>query len=187
MTVEITTEELQEELEGVRTCQPVSIDYESEVKMNKTGNPYHGEIVKECSIHGLIGFIYRNSVNNQLGREDKELDFVPHQRTWGERQGVLVYHKGKVYVEIKAQGSTTPVYKYKDGTPIDKELIEQYLPKKSAPKTQEALDKKVILRDINLDNVKAMRMLGQEYVIDNTIMTMEVVSVDEAMAEIEQE
>jgi len=30
-------------------------------------------------------------------------------------------------------------------------------------------------------------MLGQEYVIDNTIMTREVVSVDEAMAEIEQE
>ena len=116
MTIEITTEELQEELEGIKTCQPVSISYEGEVKMNKTGNPFHGEIVKSCTINGLIGFVYRNAVNNQLGREDKELDFVPHNRTWGERRGTLVYHKGKVYVEIKAQSNSTPVYKYKDGT-----------------------------------------------------------------------
>ena len=187
MTIEITTEELQEELEGIKTCQPVSISYEGEVKMNKTGNPFHGEIVKSCTINGLIGFVYRNAVNNQLGREDKELDFVPHNRTWGERRGTLVYHKGKVYVEIKAQSNSTPVYKYKDGTEIDKSLLEPFMPKKSAPHTQSSLEKKVILRDINIDNILSVRMLGQEYLVNDTIAIREVVSVEEIMAEIEQD
>ena len=216
MTVEITTEELQEELEGVRTSTGVSIDYEGEFKMNKTRevppkktdkiqltksgkvkmdkeiNPYYGEIIKASTMNGQIGFIYGNSVNNQLGREDKELNFVPKPRKWGQRQGVLVYYTNKanvakVYVELKLTSEKNKVYRYKDGTPIDYELLSPFVTERAASKTQKDLGTEVIVNDIDLDNIKAMRMNKKEYVIDNTIMTREVVSVEEAMAEIEQE
>jgi hypothetical protein len=157
---------------------------ETEPRMRKTGNPYYGDITKSCTVSGLIGFIYGNSVNNQLGREDKTMDFSPEPRKWGRRDGCLVRHKGKVYLEIKAQSSSTPVYRH-GGEPIAYALVEPFIYKSGKPHTQAALDGEVVVRDVNICNIRAIRMLvkGNEYVVAEEIIDAEREVAQEEAAE----
>jgi hypothetical protein len=163
MTKHVTVAQLQEEINKVVSCQPVSVDICTEPKMRKTGNPYMG-VKKEVTINGLMGFNYGNSVNNQLGREDKEMNFTPEARKWGELRGNLVFHKDKVYLQVKAQSSSTPVYTLNEEI-IEKAILDPFLVVSTKPHTQEDVDKEIVVRDITLENIRAMRMLGNEYVI----------------------
>ena len=159
----ITTQELVEEINKVVSCQPVSVDIITEPKMRKTDNPYLGT-KKSVTINGLIGFNYSNSVNNQLGREDKEMTFVPQPRKWGVLNGNLVYHKEEIYLQIKAQSSSIPVFSL-NGQLIDKSVVEPFLYEHTKPHTQDGIDKEIAVRDININNILSIRMLGEEYVI----------------------
>jgi len=175
----MTTTQLRNKLANLKACSAIAIETETYPKMLKkdrtTGeaNPY-GEIgiVKIGTMAGLIGCSYENGVNNQLGREDKELIFEAHERKWGELMDnkVMVVHtpKGqtekKYYLQMLVKSSIRPIYT--DGTNvIPVEELSGVLPTKSDPKTQDALDKKVILRDIALDNIKVIRMGNEEYFI----------------------
>jgi len=121
---------------------------------------------------GIIGCSYENGVNNQLGREDKELTFEAHERHWGKLMDnkVMVVHtpegqtEKKYYLQLFCKSSNHPIYT--DGTNIIpvKEL-EGLIAVAKDPKTQDALDKKVILRDIALDNIKVIRILNEEYFV----------------------
>lgn len=148
-------------------CTAVSLDIETEPKMRVTENPFIG-VKKINTISGLIGFIYENSCNNQLGREDKPQDFVPQARKWGVLDGNVVRHDGKVYVQIKVQASDTPVYML-NGRIIDKGELTPFLVVSKKPHTQDNLEKQVVVRDVNMDNVRAIRMLGEEYIIGGTV------------------
>lgn len=158
--------ELQNLVEGVRTALPVSIELVSKPSMRVTNNPYRNA-VKVVTINGLIGMDYSNGVNNQLGREDKELDFEVQKPIWMERLGrnLGTNRKGdRVYLPIKVQTASKPVYLH-DGVDVT-DQVQPYLRKASDPKTQDKLDTKVIWRTPALDNVHKIRMLGAEYTID---------------------
>jgi len=175
----ITTSQLRNKLANLKSCSAVAIETETYPKMLKkdriTGeaNPY-GEIgiVKIGTMAGLIGCSYENGVNNQLGREGKELIFEAHERKWGELMDnkVMVIHtpkgetKKKYYLQMLVKSSNRPIYT--DGTNvIPVEELAGVLPSKSDPKTQDTLDKKVILRDIALENIKVIRILKEEYFV----------------------
>jgi hypothetical protein len=174
----ITADGLREMIAGLKACTAIAVEYETEPKLLKRGResgepcPYEA-IGKINVISGLIGADYANSCNNQLGRENKNLDFTPHRRSWGELMDnrMLVVHTNKqnetnYYLQIIVKHSDTPIYVW-GATEIMKEEIAEYLPKKSNPKTQNALDEKVIVRDIKLSNIRMIRMLGEEYLIDD--------------------
>jgi len=174
----ITSDRLRDMIAGLKACTAISIETETEPKLLKkgrdTGEPCPYEAIGKIGVMaGLIGVDYSKSVNNQLGREDKNLDFVPHERKWGElmENRMLVRHTNKqgetnYYLQIFVKTADTPIYVW-GRTEVQKSEIEEYLPKKSDPKTQDALDKKVVLRDINLNNIRMIRILGEEYIIDN--------------------
>ena len=162
----ITVDQAVELVQGVK-CTAVSLDIETEPKMRVTGNPFLG-VKKINAISGLIGFIYQNSCNNQLNREDKEQDFVPQPRKWGVLDGNLVRHDGKIYVQIKVQSSDTPVYML-NGRRIDKSELTPFLVVSKKPHTQDNMDKEVVVRDVNMDNIRAIRMLGEEYIIGGVV------------------
>ena len=113
-----------------------------------------------------IGFHYSNSLDNQAKREGKNIDFQVQPRRWGKRLDncALVEHKGKHYLECKVEKTFEVNYFLENGAPIEKSAIEEFLPKKRESSTQDELDKKVILRDIKLENILSMR-IGQENIL----------------------
>ncbi len=173
----ITRNELKNKLSDIKACTAVSIETETFPKLLKndrnTGepNPYN-QISKIGTMNGLIGALYENSCNNQLGREDKELVFEAQARKWGKLMDnkVLVVHTPKnettpkYYLQILVKSANKPVYVDEDSI-IPSENLDGLLPTKSDPKTQNDIDKKVILRDVALDNITVIRMFNDEYIV----------------------
>jgi len=154
--------------EEMKKGRKIAVDVTSTINkdMKKTGNPYLENVVtKSVSLSGCAGGDYENMVNAQLDREGKEQTFMSQGRTWGVHVNeYFIEHKGNYYLEMKVEGSSTPVYRV-DGVEIETSKIEPFLPKKGEPKTQAAADKKIILRDIKVDNIKSIRFNTEEFVI----------------------
>ena len=191
--ITISRHTLINKLARLKSCTPVAVDTETYPKMLKkdrnTGEPndfIESGIVKIGTMGGFIGCSYSNGVNNQLGREDKELVFKAKERTWGKLMDnkIMVVHtpKGqttpKYYLQILVKSSKRSIFT--DGTKIiDYSELKGVLPKHVAPKTQDALDKKVILRDIAIDNIKVIRMLNEKYCVcsDDEMAEMEKIEI----------
>lgn len=168
----ITKVELVARIVGMRGTSFATLITETEPTMNKTGNRFNGKIRKISKIAGIIGnWSYRNSVNNQLEREEKVADFEPHYRTWGNRisGSGIVEHKGQLYIEVKIEGITEePRYEWNDGTQLTESEfseLKQWIKKSSAPSTQDGIEKKIILRDYKLDSIKIIHAFGKKFEI----------------------
>ena len=152
---------------GVQTAIPVSIELVSKpTNMRVTTNPFK-DAVKCVTISGMIGMSYSNGVNNQLGREDKDMDFEVQRPVWMKPAGNNLGTNSagdRFYVPVKVQSSSTPVYLLDD---IDVTVeVQPFLRKASKPKTQAKLDKEVVWRTPALDNIHKIRMLGAEHTIE---------------------
>jgi len=136
----------------------------TDARAKKTGNPF-GKILKKTRLLANIGFHYANSLNSQAKREGKEIDFDIKPRRWGVRlpNTPLVEHKGKHYLEYKAEDVQSVEYFTEEGEQIEKSEIEQFLPQKSASSTQKELDKKIILRDVAIENIISLRISKKVY------------------------
>lgn len=115
-------------------------------------------------LNATIGFRYENAVNRQRVREDKEPDFEAVERKWGVREGVLVKHNGKTYLEVKVEKSYKYVYRL-DGIEVPKEKIEPFLPLKS--NSRQDLEKEIILRDYALDSIREISINSQHFEIQS--------------------
>lgn len=184
----VTKQELIEKIETIKTSSAVSVHVETEVDMNKTNNPLYGA-VKENIVAGLVGFDYEVSVNNQLGREDKELDFVMQGHKWavpmenGNKNLLQNKARTKTYLRIKVQSTGSPTYFF-NGQEISKETIAPYLKEHRKPHTQDNLDKEIIVRTYCLDNILSMKMLGDEYIVSDVVIKSGKTRVTETVREV---
>lgn len=144
----------------------VSIDYECDPRLKKTGNPYRNcKVVKRNTMTGVIGFDYQSSVNRQAAREGKE-DRLAKSRKWGvlTPDRIFVEHKDNFYLQMKVESSSTPTYHVLGDDGIEREIpkkeIEAFIPEKSTSSTQEDLNREVILRDVAISNIRRIRMMG---------------------------
>ena len=142
-----------------------SIDTETPVKL--TGgkkNPMQGRITKKVSGSNIMFFCnlnsngYENMVNRRLAEEGKD-SFQLSPRTWGERvpSTPFVTHKGKVYIETIFLRAPKNIEYFCDGVTIEPENIPG-LPVKKSEGTQGNLDRKVIIRTYDINNIKSLRM-----------------------------
>ena len=136
----------------------------TDARAKKTGNPF-GKILKKTRLLANIGFHYSNSLDNQAKREGKEIDFDIKPRRWGVRlpNTPLVEHKGKHYLEYKAESVQSVEYFTEEGEQIEKDLIEEFLPQPRHSSTQKDLDKKIILRDVAIENIISLRISKRVY------------------------
>jgi hypothetical protein len=136
----------------------------TDARAKKTGNPF-GKILKKTRLLANIGFHYANSLDNQAKREGKEIDFDIKPRRWGVRlpNTPLVEHKGKHYLEYKAENVQSVEYFTEEGEQIEKSQIEEFLPKTRHSSTQDNLDKKIILRDVAIENIISLRISKKVY------------------------
>ena len=131
-------------------------------------NPFaKGEIVKRVRATIQVGFKYYNSLANQAKREEKEISFKKQPRRWGTRRpdAPLVDHLGKVYLECMFIKVHEVAYFDLEGNEVSLKDIELFLPKKKESATQDELEKKVILRDVNVANIERFAFDGKIYKI----------------------
>lgn len=138
--------------------------------MNKTNNPFFGNILKITDSQVQWGFYYLNSVNNQLEREGKPRNAELKNRQWGTRiEGTpLVEHTNKkgehrLYLEVKIERVNSVKYITVDtGEEIEKDTLAPWIKERRKSSTQSELTKEIFLRDYALDSILWMRADGVE-------------------------
>jgi len=165
---QVTPNEMVEIVKSVKSSTHLSLVAETPADMNKRGNPFYGTI-KKNTVAGQIGFFYENAVNNQLGREEKEMDFEAQRPVWAvalsDTRNLVTNKAGsKHYLYVKVNSAGTPQY-FLDGKEIAADLVKPYINVNTKPNTQAALDKEVCVRMYGLENIRSINMLGEEYMI----------------------
>lgn len=69
VAVVISLRELVDRLLRVKGTTFIQLSATTEPKMNKTGNPLFGNVVKDSITNSIVGFSYENMVNNARGKE----------------------------------------------------------------------------------------------------------------------
>ena len=157
-------------LMAVKNAVPATFIATTEVKMNKTNNPYFGRVTKKQKSNVFINFDYTASVNRKLVKEGKVADFVALPRKWGIKlPGTsLILHegKGKYYLECRFLGNEPQVEYYLDNVLTDKSVFELFIPAKNEDSIAEhqGLEEKITIRDVTVDNIMQLRVNGTTYV-----------------------
>ena len=150
-------------------AQPVSIQYITEPKLTKEGKIRFGEVTKIANVGGMVGYVYENSVNNQLERENKERDFVS-QPLWngkGKRLSTALsthMEKGTFYLTYKAQKTFKSFHFDSLLNLIPNKLIKQYFPV-SDPAKYQGTETAIYHREILIQNVRRFKFKKTTYII----------------------
>ena len=157
--MKLSQQELRTMLEARKGTTIVTFTSVTDAKLKKSC-PYRG-VKKHSRVNGVIGYNYQNSVNNQRGREDAEMDFQSKPRQWGERLSPLfVAHKGNLYLTVKVQKAVEkPLYFDAEGIEIDVDDLRPWFYAQSP--SRQGLDKDVIHREYNLENIQTMTLGGE--------------------------
>jgi len=149
---------------GISTETPVTL------KGGKK-NPLQGRVTKRLSSGNVIIFCnresngYENMVQRRLQKEGMEAEnFQLGPRQWGNRvpNTPFVFHKGGLYLEVIFLQKPKAVEYLVDGVVTAKDQIEGLQEKKEEGE-QGGLVNKVIIRTYNTDNIRAIRVDGQEF------------------------
>ncbi len=172
--VKITVEQLKEMLLNWNYgAQPVSVQYL--VVPDWAKNEYkdtYTNVRKFAHVGGMIGYVYQNSVNNQLEREGKEREFIskPLWNGAGLRiNSVLSTHKAKgtFYMTFKQQTTYRSLYfDLVDFVAYSNKFMRNFLKPFKAPTNQGVVEgKEIFHREISLENITKLKMRKVTYVI----------------------
>jgi len=168
--MEITKLELLNVLNQIDKPTFVHIVMETPVRMNKTGNPYFGQVIKRTSGNYLIGTDYEGRVNNNSEKEGLERNFVVEPPKGKEHISKCVLIDTKTgtthYLMMERFDEIHPQVEYHliNGDPIEKVLFESYMVKVYESTKQEQ-DRKVTPITPKLDNIREMSINKMKYEI----------------------
>ena len=152
---------------GVTKPEMINLITETIPTMNKTGNPYYGQIIKKSKCNFLLCTNYGVRVNNNRVKEEKENDFVP-QAPKGKKHlsaCVLTDEKTerKLYLMVERFDEIKPkVMFFHNDEPIDKAMFQEFLPKQYESNTQE-LDREVKPLTYLFDSIVAFSFRGRKF------------------------
>ena len=146
-----------------------TITAEVEEKLLKTNNPYRdNKVTKLVNYTIALNDSYQNAVNNQREREGKEEIFTSgsswHTPVYDSKNGSIVTNKNdnsKFYLKFICKTADVVNY-FIDGRVADENevnIIKQYKSKSSDNKKQ-GLDNPVVLRVLNVENLKSIKSNG---------------------------
>lgn len=176
-TTTINTTELKNILLKLNGTPFISFITDTEVRMNKTNNPYHGRVKKQKFTVVQSGFDYERSVNNRLKKEGKEDDFssVPNWMKLVDENNLFLVTDKKTetkfyfryqYVSNKPLETTY----FLDGKKVEKDtilpLIKPFLPKSNNYSNQN-LDNPLRFSTVKLENIKEITINKTHYTVVN--------------------
>ena len=150
-------------------AQPVSLQYVTEPKLTPEGKAKFGNVTKIANVGGMVGYVYENSVNNQLERENKEADFIskPLWNGKGKRLSTALsmhVEKGTFYLTYKAQQTFRALHFDSALNFIPSAIIKAYFPA-SDPAKYQGTETAIYHREISIDNVKRLKFRKTTYVV----------------------
>lgn len=155
-------------LMSIKGATPATFVAVTEVKMNKTNNPYYGRVTKKQKSNVFINFDYAGSVNRKLIKKGKEPDFVAKPRKWGSKlpNTPIIFHENKYYLEARFLNNEPQVEYMVEGVVTDKAVLETYLPvrKTESIREHQGLDEEITIRDFNVANIHELTVNGVRYV-----------------------
>jgi hypothetical protein len=119
----------------------------------------------------VTGFDYEKSINRRLEKEGKESNFVSGEgrEVWFDviSKGLVTDKKtrSKFYLRYQYLKDSTigqPEYLY-NGNPIEKQMFESFLTKKSERYTNQGLDDTLNFQVCDLNNILFLSMGGEVY------------------------
>lgn len=140
---------------SIETCQTVQL----------TGgkkNPMQGRVTKKTA-GGSVMFFGNTKSNGYVNMKRRKAakngntdagNIQPKKRVWGERiqETPLIFHKGKVYVEMVYLHAPTKIEYFLDGKPIDKNDIQ------GMPKARKTGENDIPLRVMKLETITRLKM-----------------------------
>ncbi len=176
----INTHQLQDIINGIPSHRFVTVTTETDFRMNKTGNPYFGNVTKRTTANVSLNFDYENAVNNRQEKQTGERNFVAKERTWGGKVDNKTVSKVeangdvKQYVALGYKSAPSSVtYFLKDtGESISYDNIRMYAVSK--PTSKQVADKQgveegteVVYRNVKMGNVKELTYDNVHYIVKN--------------------
>ncbi len=173
----ITKAELLNKLLSIKGNTFVTASIDSTVKL-KGGNPWGNKVKQHQNLNGAIGFQYINSVNRQEAKHG--IAVITEQakpRRWGtpSENGIVINHikdgEQKHYLQMKVESrpdaSNSYYYNTETGEKIEKEQIAEWKYQSNRSSTQANLpeDVEIIVRDIDFNNIKEIKLGGEHYKI----------------------
>ena len=139
------------------------------VRMNKTGNPYFGKVIKRSSSNYLMGNDYEKRVQSNEKKEGLEPDFEVEEMTGKRHISKVVCIDTKTesihYLMVERFDEIKPTVEYKfEGNPIEKQLFESYMVKVSESKKQ-VQERKVMVITPKIENIKEISFEGNKYIV----------------------
>ena len=168
-TKKITQQELLTLLMNVE--KPTFTNIVSEVfpKMNKTGNPYFGKVVKKSKGNYFIGGSYEEMVKTRMEKEGMEPTFESKECSVGEHISKCVQYNDntkKHYLQYFTFPTSKPSSTFEfEGNEIDKQLFESFMVKKSE-KSRQPQDNKHQPQSLTTTNIKEITLEGVHYEIE---------------------
>jgi hypothetical protein len=150
-------------------AQPASAQYVTEPKLTPEGKAKFGTITRIANVGIMVGYVYENSVNNQLEREQKERDFIA-QSLWngkGKRISTALsthIEKGTFYLTYKAQQTFRALHLDSNLNIIPNRIAEAYFPK-SDPAKGQGTEKAVYHRELSIENLRRLKFKKTTYVV----------------------
>ena len=168
-TKKITQQELLTLLMNVE--KPTFTNIVSEVfpKMNKTGNPYFGKVVKKSKGNYFIGGSYEEMVKTRMEKEGMEPTFESKECSVGEHISKCVQYNDntkKHYLQYFTFPTSKPSSTFEfEGNEIDKQLFESFMVKKSE-KSRQPQDNKHQPQSLTTTNIKEITLEGVHYEVE---------------------
>jgi hypothetical protein len=112
----------------------------------KSGGP--SGVIKISRINGQIGADYGNAMTKATGEE-----YQPQPRKWGVKDGSIITHNGKRYLEVRVLKSLG--HEYRQGAElVNNSVVEPFL---------RQVDNPVVLRDYKLESITEITINGETY------------------------
>lgn len=174
ITLNQLVEIVKTEIDSKKTPSLINFTNETPVKMLKTGNPYASSILtKENTKTYLPIFDYEARVNKNMKKEgvegQHELGVLSGKKHIGNCLLTDTKTETKFYIMVEqfdAIASSKTIYRL-DGKVIDKSVVEQWLPKKSASYGSQGQENKVQVITPSLQYVKRITINKVNYEIMN--------------------
>ena len=120
------------------------------------------KVYKLSWVNGIFNFNYENSVNNQIEREGKEIEFTAKPRQWGRHVALgVIEHKGRYYLQVKVERALAKPRFFWRGRNVAKAMVAHLLRESSA--SNQPCDKEIVCRDYSIDNLISISMDGKRY------------------------
>jgi len=174
ITLNQLVEIVKTEIDSKKTPSLINLTNETPIKMRKTNNPYASSILtKENTKTYLPVLDYEARVNNNMKKEgvegQHELGVLSGKKHIGKCLLTDTKTETKFYIMVEqfdAIPSSKTIYRL-DGKVIDKSVVEQWLPKKSASYGSQGQENKVQVITPSLQYVKRITINKVNYEIMN--------------------